>query len=399
MSRQIIHLHIPAFSIAVARVCQPALRDRPVVVAPLQSERALILSASPEARKEGLFKGMPLSRAKSTCPDLTVLPPDPGLTDRACQGLARVVARYTPLWEPSRPGHIFLDLTGTGRLWGKAKDMGNRLRREIEGSLCLSGSVGVACNKMVSSIASQIMPSQGILDVDHGKEASFMAPLTVNLVPGIGRFRKRILLEELNISRVRELAALDMVRMKLIFGRQAYVIHQRAIGIDPTPVSPSPTKSVVTEEITLEQDENDDSRLLGAIYRLVEKCAYRLRARALFPQKAGLIIRYSDQVETKSQAMLLPMSTCTDPQAGLLTCWGCDLYRSIKELFFKACTRRTRVRFIRVWFRDLYSSSGQLSLFPTPSPAQEKSALVTGALDRIRERYGYEAIIYGRAAS
>jgi len=216
------------------------------------------MSASSEARKEGVFKGMPIGKAIKLCPDLTVLPPNPGQTEKACKALSSVVARYTPVWEPSRPGHIYLDLTGTERLWGRAKDTGFHLRREIKGNLHLPGTVGVAGNKMVSSIASRIMPAQGVLDVDHGKEAPFMAPLKVNMVPGIGRFRKKILLEELNIIRVRELVLLDMGRLKLIFGRQACLIHQRALGIDPTPVYPIPQKPMVSEEITLSEDENDD---------------------------------------------------------------------------------------------------------------------------------------------
>jgi len=124
-----------------------------------------------------------------------------------------------------------------------------------------------------------------------------MAPLKVDVLPGIGHVRRRILLEELNITLVREIAAMDMGSLKLVFGRQAYVIHQRAVGIDPTPVYPPRIRPTVTEEITLPKDENDDRILLGILYGLVEKCARQLRTRALFPRKAGLVFRYADQVE------------------------------------------------------------------------------------------------------
>ena len=297
MNRNIIHIHIPAFSIAVARVCRPELRERPVAVAPLHSERALILASSSEARDEGIYKGMPLGKATKFCSDLTVIPPDPGLTEKAHQVLTSVAARYTPLWEPSRPGHIHLDVTGTERLWGRAKDTAARVRREIKGDLRLAGTAGVASNKMVSSIASRIFRSEEVLDVDHGQESLFMAPLKVDMLPGIGHVRRRILLEELNISLVREIAVMDMGSLRLVFGRQAYVIHQRAIGIDPTPVYPPRMKPTVAEEVTLPRDENDDEKLLGILYGLVEKCANRLRSRSLLPRKAGLVIRYADQQE------------------------------------------------------------------------------------------------------
>ncbi|MBW1784223.1 MAG: DNA polymerase IV, partial [Deltaproteobacteria bacterium] len=112
MPRHIIHLHIPALPITVARISRPNLRGRPVAVAGPRSGRSLVLSASWEARSEGVFKGMSLEKAKAYCPGLTVLPPDPTVTAKACQELARAAARYTPLYEPSRPGHLYLDFTG-----------------------------------------------------------------------------------------------------------------------------------------------------------------------------------------------------------------------------------------------------------------------------------------------
>ena len=386
MDRHIIHIHIPAFPIAVARVDHPELRDRPVAIAPLRSERALILSVSAEARREGIFKGMPLGKAMKFCSDLRVLPPDRDLAGKASQVLAGVVARYTPLWEPSRPGHIYLDVTGTARLWGRAKDTANRLRREIKEGLSLSGTVGVASNKMVSSIASRILLSEGVLDVDHGQEPGFMAPLRVHVLPGIGPVRRKILLEELNIILVREIVALDTGSLKLIFGRESYIIHQRALGIDPTPVYPLRREPSVAEEITLSQDENDDEKLLGVLYGLVEKCSYHLRQRNLVPGKAGLLFRYADQEEITRQILLFHASS-----------WDWELYEPLKALFLKACRRRVRVRFMKVWFKDFSAPSAQLSLF---SPAiAEKKVGVIHALDRIREKHGGEAIQYGRTAA
>jgi len=384
--RHIIHFHIPAFPIAVARICQPKLRDRPVAVAPARSERTIVLSASGEARKEGVFKGMPLGKAIAVCPKLTVLAPDPELTEKASQNVLKMVAHFTPLWEPSRPGNIHLDLTGTERLWGKAKDTSCRLRREVQARLHLSGTVGVASNKMVSRIASRIMPSEEVLDVGDGEEASFMAPLPVNVIPGIGRFRKKVLLEELNITRVRQLALLDINSLRLIFGMQAFAIHQKAFGIDPTPVHPPLEKPLVREEVTLSPDENDDRKLLGVLYRLVEKSCHRLRSRALFPQKAGLLIRYSDQIECK-RLFTLPYSSF----------WDFDLYPPLENLFLKVYNRRMRVRFMRIWFED-FSVHIQRSLFHDLSPDTKKKFPVIKALDRIRKRYGEEAIRYGKTA-
>ena len=386
MDRQIIHIHIPAFSISLERLNRPELRDRPVVIAPPHSERALILSASPEARQEGIFKGMALGKAMRFCPDLTVLPPNPGLTEKGCRILAGAAAQYTPVWEPSRPGHVYMDVTGTDRLWGRAKDAASRIRREIRDRLSLSCAIGVAGNKMVSNIASRLMPSYDVVDVDHGRESSFMAPLKVDYLPGIGHIRRRILLEELNITLVREIAILDDHNLRLIFGRQAWVIHQRALGIDPTPVHSPDSMPSVSESITLPNDENDDHKLLGLLFSLVEKCSQRLRIRGLIPGRAGLAIRYADQMEVIHQTTLSKVDL-----------WGFAVHAILERLFFKACQRRTAVRFMRVWFCDLSFPSPQLSLFFSTYPDKDKKGRVTLALDRIRERYGDGIIKYGRA--
>jgi len=387
MKRHIIHIHIPAFSISLERLGRPELRDRPVVVAPPHSERALVLSASSEARREGIFKGMALGNAMRYCPDLTVISPNPGLTDKGCRLLAGAAAQYTPLWEPSRPGHVYMDVTGTNRLWGRAKDTASRIRREIRDRFSLSCAIGVAGNKMVSNIASRLASSPGVVDVDHGMESAFIAPLKVDYLPGIGHVSRRLLLEELSISLIREIAILDYHNLSLIFGRQAWVIHQRSLGIDPTPVHSPASMPSVAESITLPNDENDDYKLLGFLFSLVERCSQRLRVRGLIPERAGLAIRYADQMEIIRRISLAGADL-----------WGFAMHDAMERLFFKACERRIGVRFMRVWFSDLSSPSPQLSLFPPASYDMDKKGRVTMALDRIRGRYGDGAIKYGRMA-
>jgi len=387
LCRHIIHVHIPAFPITLERANRPELRDRPVVIAPPRSERAVILSVSSEARREGIFKGMALGSALRFCPDLTVLPPNPALLEKGCRLLSVAAARYTPLWEPSRPGHMYMDITGTERLWGRAKDAACRIGRDIGDTLALSVAAGVAGNKMVSSIASRLIRSRGVMDVDHGRESSFMAPLSVDFVPGIGPVRRRMLLEELNISLVRELASMEMPDLRLIFGGQALMIHERSMGIDPTPVNPPSSEPVVSESITMPGDENDDLRLLGVLYGMVERCSGRLRKRGMVPGRAGLTIRYADQEEVTRQAKV------SGPCA-----LDINLYPDLERIFFKACLRRTAVRFMRVWFRDLSFPSPQLRLFSFIPGDGGKGGRVTQALDRIRERYGDGAIKYGKTA-
>ena len=383
--RHIIHFHVPALPIALACISSPGLQNRPVVTARVQSARAVVICTSQEAGRYGIFKGMSIEHAVKRCPDLTVLPYDPERMEKACHRLARAAMQYTPVWELSRPGHLYLDLTGTKRLWGHVKDTACCLKKQVRKDLSLLGTVGVASNKMVSHIASRVIPTDGVLDVDHGREAIFMAPLKVHVLPGIGRARRKILMEELDVVRIRQLAALDLARLRLVFGGQADLIHERALGIDYTPVYSSCRKPVISEAITLSRDENDDARLLGHLFRMVEKCSRLMRKKGVVPRKVGLQVRYSDQVDLKRQATLSPLEIC-----------DLDLYHFLERLFFKTCTRRTRVRYMKVWFWEFSPVDRQLSLFSIPSFQDKQRTVMTRTLDLIRDRYGDVSIQYGR---
>lgn len=399
--RSIIHLHIAALPIAVARVSQVPLRERPVAVAPLQADRPVVLSVSGEARREGIFKGMPLLKAMKRCPGLKVLPPDPEASEKACRHLARTAARYTPIWEPSRPGHLYLDFTGAERLWGPVHDGARRFQTEVRDRLGLAGTLGIAANKLVSNVASRSLPQgkdpMGLYNVAYGQEADFMAPLKVGVVPGIGPVRQKILLEELNITRVGELAAMEPGPLKLIFGRRAPLIHQYSLGIDATPVYVQAKKPMVSESAMLPQGENDDGKLKKTFWRLVEICFYHMRKRHWFPMKAGFLVRYGDQVVATRSLKISPAVRRGHGQTDGLHLWNPALFAPLEKLFFDVCQRRVRVCFLKVWFREFRAFHFQLSLFHAPAPREEKTRRMVRAMDQIRDRYGDGAVFCGRA--
>lgn len=338
---------------------------------------------------------MLLIKALKRCPALTVIPPDIERVEAVSHHITRIAARYTPLWELARPGHIYLDLTGTRRLWGSVKDTACCLRKEIHAGVSLRGAVGVASNKMVSNIASRT--GDGVWDVAPGEEAAFLAPLPVGRIPGIGQARRKILVEELCIRRIGQLAGLEMDRLKLVFGPQAVLIHQRALGIDTTPVYPRLDIPVLSETETFPGDENDDAILLRVLYKLVEKCAYRIRKRGLVPKKAGLFVGYADQVGVRRQTVLSVGQWVAPEKSSLSVCDG-DLYGPLKTLFFKGCHRRVRVRMLRIWFWDFSPPLSQLSLLHLPSPERDRHIRITKALDRIRDQYGEGVASYGKIA-
>src|SRR5919106_1712909 len=154
--RSVLFIDPPAFRTTVEELVAPALRTRPIVVAPPGADRAVVLALSSEARRAGIQRGMPVRLAQKRCPDLVLLPPNPRLYARASRALLEVLRLYAPVIEPHGYGHAFLDLTGTGRLFGPAVDVAARVQREVRKRLHLPLSVGVAANKLVSQAATTV---------------------------------------------------------------------------------------------------------------------------------------------------------------------------------------------------------------------------------------------------
>src|SRR5919201_693763 len=156
MPRSVLFIDPPAFCTSVEGLVAPALRTRPVAVAPPGADRATIIALSAEARLAGVSQRIPVRHARKICPDLVLLPPNPVLYARASRALHEIFRMYAPTIEPRGYGHAFLDLTGTGRLFGPAVDVAARVQREVRERLRLPVSVGVAANKMVSQAATTV---------------------------------------------------------------------------------------------------------------------------------------------------------------------------------------------------------------------------------------------------
>jgi DNA polymerase IV len=383
--RDILHLSVPSFPIALARIADASLRQRPVAVAPANSERALLQCVSAEARSEGVHEGMPLYQARRLCSALTVLPPDPAGIARAMQDLTGICADFSPVWEPAAPGRLYLDMSGSRRLMGPGRDAALRLEREIGKRLRLCGGVGVAGNKLVSRIAASYLRKPGVCDVLRGSERGFIAPLPVSILPGVGKNREGQLLRDLNLRRVGEIAELPVGQLRLAFGPFAPLLHQRAQGIDPSPVQPPRRAPEITEESFLAREENDDTVLAAELCRLAEGCGLHLRRLGQGALRLTLAVTYADGVaEQRSTDLPSPISH------------DLPLFAAAEALFQKACARRVRLRGMRLLCSRLTAEARQLDLFSVPSVSAEQQAL-QGALDRLRDRHGRDAIQWGRA--
>ncbi|MBZ5497080.1 MAG: DNA polymerase IV [Acidobacteriia bacterium] len=373
---EIIHIDIAAFAVAVERVVHPELRRRPVVVAPVGPSRSVVTALSPEAQEAGIRKGMILARALRRCRDVVVLPPNEPLYARASRALCRVLETFSPVLEPMGYGQAYLDMTGTGRLFGPPRDAAWHAQKEIRQRLHLDAALGVASNKMVSRIAAVVTEPVGLQDVPAGDESAFLAPLPAELLPGVGP-KTQEQLRELNIRIIRELAAMRLDHLVLAFGRLGFMLHQRALGIDNTPVYPPRAVPAVEEETVLAEDSNDWDLLKGALCGLCGRAGERLREQK---QRAGQMevrVRYSDYREVVGKAKLVPPLQSTAVLAA-----------RAGRLLERTLARRTRVRSLHLRLAELSSGPAQLDLFADPKLLRQ--ARLESALDDLRRRFGDE---------
>ena len=385
MDREILHITVPAFPIALARVIHSNLRGRPVAVAPLNSERALLQCVSAEAASEGVHAGTPIYLARKFCPSLIVIAPDPHLMARGSQALMELSGEFTPIVEPGA-GRVFLDLTASRKLFGPARDVAARLERALGSQLGLEAMAGTGVNKLVSRVAADVMREPGVYDVLHGSEKNFLGPLPVSVLPGVGESRQALLFRDLNLQRVEQVASLSLPQLRLAVGPFAPLLHDRACGIDRSPVQPARFSSEIVEEGLLDQEENDDAILLCELLRLVEGCGLRLRRLRMGARKVSLSVIYADGV-TQQGKRLLSSPTSLDL---LLLC-------AVEELFFDTCKRRQRVRGLRLICDQVAEDAGQMELFaPAATQVSQKQCDLQGTLDALREKHGRDAIRWGK---
>jgi DNA polymerase IV len=389
MDRQIVCYQIPAFEIALARIQDASLRDRPVAIAPSYTARAPVHELSREAMQVGLCPGMPVQYARRLCPSLRVLPADPVRVRIAHQQLLEVIGRFAPVWEPLAPGHLFLDLTGTTRLWGPAVDAAARIEREVIHRYGLPGVMGIGSNKFVSRVAADAVQPPQLCDVRAGSERIFLAPLPVALLPGFSRSSAKMLplLEDLNLRTLGEIAEIPLPQLAVAFGRNAVLLHRWANGIDSSPVLSPVQQPAVEISCTTDPDEVDDDRLLARLYGLLEELCRTLRRQRRVCRRLALSLWHSDHVEVSRHRTLT-----------LGTYWEVDMYPCLKGLFLACFQRRVRIRRIALRAEALAPPEEQLLLFegePPDSQKQRRMQRLSLALDRLHERFGNNTICWG----
>ena len=361
---------------------------------------------------------MPVRIAQRRCPDLIVLPPNPRLYAQASRALHKILRIYAPTIEPRGYGHAFLDLTGTGRLFGPPQDVAARIRREVSKQLQLAVSVGIATNKLVSQAAirvDRLVPSEVNLEdeqlyVRAGDERCFLAPQPLEVMPELEP-RVRAQLQDYQLDLIGEVAAIPESALCAVFGRHGRILRARAQGIDPRPVLPPERQSEFHVSHTLTTDTNDLGILFRLLRLLTERLGRRLRKRRLTAYRLLVETTYADYT-TSSRAVTL--------SAALL---DAELTDAARRAFVLANTKRLAVRTIALTLDHVMEEEAQLELWGgqqgggaggqqkhtsaesfaradcPAAPLSYSPAALQHAVDHIRSRYGSGAVRGGPLTS
>lgn len=384
MTRSIIHLNIADFAAAVETNLQPSLKSYPIIIAPIGSPRAVVYDMSEAAYREGIRKGMPLSRAKRRNKKIKIIPPRFNRYEQVMKTLLKETLAFTPCIESgTTDGHIFLDVTGSTRLFGPPADVAFKLKKLFNKAFDLDPVWSVATNKLVAKVATRMVKPIGEYIVPPGDEKAFLSPLPVHLIPGLAKTDLKKFFE-FNLFYISQARHLTLEQLWVPFRQKAPLIHDWIRGIDSSPVTRfCETRSSIRTDHEFADDTNTADLLKKALFLLIERICKTLRDRKLTGAAAKLILLYSDGLQTRSTLKFSP-ATSNDMV----------LFKHGLHLLDRAWTRRVRIRHMRLICEKLSPHQIQGDLFSNQTKEVKQTDLIL-AMDRIRAKFGRRSITTG----
>jgi DNA polymerase IV len=385
--RKIIHLDLDAFFCAVEELQRPELRGKPFAVGGRPESRGVISSCSYAARAFGVTSAMPTSRAMRICPQLILLPGRHKDYSDASHRVMEILARSTVLIEQISIDEAFLDVSDLPQ---PGIELAHNYQNMIFAELQLPSSLGIATNKLVAKIATDVGKAShhgtgapfSIREVLPGKEAEFLAPLPVRALPGVGpKTAERLI--NLGIHTIGDLAREPGTNLAGVFGKYGHELHRHAQGIDDSPVITEHGIKSISQEITFSRDVRDPKALRKTLRELAEQVGYRIRHKGLQAKTVRLKVRWPDfSLQTRQVSLLQPTN-----QDGVI-------YQSAVDLFDLLWNQEMPVRLIGIGVSGLAEDVHQLTLWDIPT---EKERRLLAAVDDLKARYGKEIVQRGSA--
>ena len=379
-SRVILHVDMDAFYASVEQRDRPEVRGRPVVVGADPRGRGVVSAASYEARRFGIHSAMPIGRAYRLCPTAAFLPVDMDKYARESERIMAILGDFTPLVEPLSLDEAFLDVTGSRALHGTGVEIARRIKARIRDEVGLTASAGVAPNKFVAKIASDLEKPDGLVVVDPGQEAAFLRDLPLRRLWGVGPAAEQEL-AALGVRTIGDLVRLGRGRLEARLGASGAHLFELAQGIDERPVVPWHDPKSIGAEETFGRDTRDVGLLRATLLAQADRVAAELRAAGLRGRTVTLKLRFADfHTLTRRGTGEAPTSD------------GGEIFRRVWAAFSKV-PRPQAIRLIGLSVSGFASAADpqQLPLLGQP----DRTDRLGRVTDEVRTRFGPQALVRG----
>ncbi len=379
----IAHMDCDAFYASVEKRDNRALRDRPVIVG--GGSRGVVTTACYIARIHGVRSAMPMFRARQLCPEAVVVKPRFDAYVAASREIRAMMEDLTPAIEPLSLDEAFLDLSGTARLHGAPPAVVlARLMQRMERDLNLTGSVGLSHNKFLAKIASDLDKPRGFSLISRAGTADFLRGQPVGIIWGVGA-ALRAQLDRVGIATIDDLLRWDQADLVARFGSMGLRLWHLARGQDTRRVARDPNVKSISKETTFAQDLRDLALLDGHLWRLAEQVSARAKAKGLAGRVVTLKLKRADH-RILTRRVSLPEPTALAD----------GIYRAARPLLAQALTEAP-FRLLGVGISDLGADSGPGFSADLLDPDAERRAETERAMDRLRARFGVDAVVKGRS--
>lgn len=383
MTRRIMLVDLDAFFVSVEQVLKPELKGKPVIVGGKPDRRGVVAAASYEARAFGVHSAMPLATAYRLCPQAIFIEGDLSHYRKASGKFMTILADFAPDLEPAGLDEAYLDVTGFESVYGSIKQMAVQMKQRIKKETGLCASVGIAGGKVVAKVACERSKPDGLLEVPAGEDGTFLAPLPVGDLPGVGK-KTELVLKDLGIKTVGHLASTPLDILKRRFGIWGDLMQRHARGIDDGKVEPPGVARSISRENTFGVDTRDNAFLEATLRNLSERVGADLRGRGKQARCVTLKLRYADFTTITRQRTLRQ----SDNSDRLIFETGLNLLKAA------LLSDRSPVRLIGIGVSGLVEANRQLDMLDSSAWRWEQ---LDKAVDRIRDKYGFNAIQTGRS--
>ncbi|MEO1129426.1 MAG: DNA polymerase IV [Planctomycetota bacterium] len=371
--RWILHVDMDAFFASVEQLDDPAVRGKPVLVG-FDGPRGVVAAASYEARVFGCHSAQPMAVAKRLCPHAVIKRGSRGRYSELSHRVFEILERYTPLVQPISIDEAFLDVSGSLRALGSAEDIAVGIRRDILKETGLTASVGVAPNKFLAKVASEMDKPDGLRVIPHELASEIIAPLPVGAIPGLGpRAQQR--LREVGVETIGQLRDVSEDLLSQRLGSSAARFADLARGHDERPVRTDREAKSIGHERTFAEDIADPDAARQVLLRLCEDVGRRLRRKDLQARAVTIKLRYGDFETITRSHSLDDATSATDV-----------LWQTARTLFDRWAARSFRPLRLLGVTAGRFGHESQLGLFVKPQGADK-------AADAVAARFGKDALV------